>query len=126
MYRNNSDTTLSQVRTNICILPLQLNIHIDMRPLTSVEAGHPLDLPDVGDLLAEQVGEHSDWNLHFAGVVESVVGLEHLGQVAGHAVRDEHDGLVATVAALATSAITILRPDHCIYYLERKLVSKQR
>jgi hypothetical protein len=80
---------------------------------TSVEAGHPLDLPDVGDLLAEQVGEHSDGNLHFAGVVESVVGLEHLGQVAGHAVRDEHDGLVATVAALATSAITILRPNHC-------------
>jgi hypothetical protein len=106
MYRNNSDTTLSQVRTKIGILP--------WRALTSVEAGHPLDLPDVSDLLAEQVGEHSDWNLHFAGVVESVVGLEHLGQVAGHAVRDEHDGLVATVAALATSAITILRPDHCI------------
>lgn len=81
--------------------------------LTSIQASHPLYLPDVGDLFPYEVGEHPDRDVGDVAHLLPVVLLKHLRQVPRHVVRDDHDQLVAALGAADAAGLVSFLVKKC-------------
>lgn len=76
-------------------LALHLVQRLDVRIVATVQARHPLDLAHLRHLFAQQIREYAHRYLGRVAILQPIVFVKHLRQIARHAVRDQHDGLIA-------------------------------